>query len=58
MKWQQYLTTKVASSFLFLSLVAVGIVGGVAYLRARETLKQAAFNQLRVTATLKEEINR
>lgn len=56
--WQQ-LTTKVASSFLLLSLVAVGIVGGVAYFRAREALKRAAFTQLRVSATLKEEeINR
>ena len=59
MKWKQHLTTKVASSFLLLSLVAVGIVGGVAYWRAREALKRAALNQLQVTATLKEEeINR
>ena len=51
----QHLTTKVASFFLLLSLVAIGIVGGVAFFRAREALKQAAFNQLSVAATLKEE---
>jgi len=33
----------------------MGIVGGVAFFRAREALKQAAFNQLSVAATLKEE---
>lgn len=51
----QHLTTKVASLFLLWSLVAIGIVGGVAFFRAREALKQAAFNQLSVAATLKEE---
>ncbi|WP_341529588.1 ATP-binding protein [Nostoc sp. UHCC 0302] len=53
--WNQDLTTKVAASFLFLSLVSVGVVGGVAFLKAREALKQEAFNRLEVTATLKEE---
>ncbi len=57
--WNQHLTTKIASSFLLLSLVAVGVVGGVAFFKAREALKQAAFNRLSVAATLKEEeINR
>lgn len=51
----QHLTTKVASLFLLWSLVAIGVVGGVAFFRAREALKQAAFNQLSVAATLKEE---
>ncbi|MBW4665595.1 MAG: hypothetical protein KME01_15600 [Chroococcus sp. CMT-3BRIN-NPC107] len=51
----QHLTTKVASLFLLWSLLAIGIVGGVAFYRAREALKQAAFNQLSVAATLKEE---
>lgn len=51
----QHLTTKIASFFLLWSLVAMGIVGGVAFFRAREALKQAAFNQLSVAATLKEE---
>ncbi|MUG94346.1 response regulator [Scytonema sp. UIC 10036] len=52
--WNQHLTTKVASSFLILSLFTVGVVGSVAFFKAREALKTAAFNQLRVTATLKE----
>ncbi|MGH2415176.1 MAG: cache domain-containing protein, partial [Microcystaceae cyanobacterium] len=52
---QPSLTTKVASAFLLLSLATVGIVGGVAFVKAREALKQAAFNRLQVTATLKEE---
>ena len=53
--WNQHLTAKVASSFLVLSLVAVGVVGSVAFFRAREALKQAAFDRLSVAATLKEE---
>ena len=57
--WQQSLTTKVANYFLLLSLITVGVVGGVAYLRARNALRAAAFERLRVAATLKEtEINR
>lgn len=52
-------TTKIANYFLLLALMTVGIVGGVAYFRAREALKQAAFDRLKVAATLKEaEINR
>jgi signal transduction histidine kinase/CheY-like chemotaxis protein len=52
--WNQHLTTKVSSSFLILSLLTVGVVGSVAFFKAREALKTSAFNQLRVTATLKE----
>ena len=51
---KQPLTTKIATSFLFLSLLTVGIVGGVAHIRAKEALKQAAINRLNVTARLKE----
>ncbi|NEP18010.1 MAG: response regulator [Leptolyngbya sp. SIO4C1] len=52
-------TTKVASAFLFLALLTVATVGGVAFVRARAALKQAAFDRLSVTATLKQqEINR
>lgn len=52
-------TTKIANYFLLLALITVGIVGGVAYFRARQALQQAAFNRLHVAATLKEEeINR
>jgi signal transduction histidine kinase/DNA-binding response OmpR family regulator len=53
--WNQHLTTKVASAFLLLSLTTVAVVGGVTFFQAREALKQAAFNQLSVTASLKEE---
>lgn len=53
--WDQNVTTKVASTFLLLSLVTVGLVGGVAFVRAREALKLATFRQLIVSATLKEE---
>ena len=57
--WQQSLTTKVANYFLLLSLITVGIVGSVAYFRARNALRAAAFARLSVAATLKEtEINR
>ena len=51
---QLSLTTKIANYFLLLALMTVGIVGGVAYFRAKEALKQAAFDRLNVAATLKE----
>lgn len=53
--WEQNITAKVASFFLLLSLLTVGGVGGVAFNNARDALKQAAFNRLSVTATLKED---
>lgn len=53
--WEHNITAKVASFFLLLSLLTVGGVGGVAFNSARESLKQAAFNRLNVTATLKEQ---
>ncbi|MBE9168752.1 response regulator [Pleurocapsales cyanobacterium LEGE 06147] len=52
--WQQSLTTKITNYFLLLALITVGIVGGVAYFQARKALQQAAFERLRVAATLKE----
>ena len=52
--WHHNLTTKVASSFLLLSLIMAGVVGGVAFFRAREALKQAAFDRLNVTVSLKD----
>ncbi len=51
---QLSLTTKIANYFLLLALITVGIVGGVAYFRARKALQQAAFDRLNVAATLKE----
>ena len=57
--FEQNLTWKVACSFFCLSLVALGVVGGVTFWRAREALKQAVFHRLQVTATFKEkEISR
>ena len=47
-------TKKIARYFLLLALMTVGIVGGVAYFKARDALKQAAFDRLNVAATLKE----
>lgn len=38
---QLSLTTKIANYFLLLALITVGIVGGVAYFRARKALQQA-----------------
>ena len=52
---QLSLTTKIANYFLLLALITVSIVGGVAYFRARGALKQAAFDRLKVAATLKEQ---
>lgn len=57
--WKQHLTTKIATSFLMLSLITVGIVGGVTYIKARDALRYAARKRLEVAAKLKEtEINR
>ncbi len=52
--WQQHLTTKIASSFLLLSLVTVGVVGGITFFNARNALQAAAFDRLSVASTLKE----
>ncbi|PSB54225.1 hybrid sensor histidine kinase/response regulator [Chamaesiphon polymorphus] len=51
--------TNISNTILFLALLTVAIVGGVSFFSAREALKEASFNQLKVAATLKEaEINR
>lgn len=52
---QLSLTTKIAYYFLSLALITVTVVGGVAYFRAKNALKQAAFDRLNVAATLKEQ---
>jgi len=57
--WKQHLTTKIAGSFLLLSLVTVGVVGGVTFIKARDALKKEAFERLDVAASLKkQEISR
>jgi hypothetical protein len=38
--WQQNLTKKVAGAFLILSLLSLGVVGGVAFLRLDFRLKK------------------
>jgi signal transduction histidine kinase/ActR/RegA family two-component response regulator len=55
MNWDKHITTRVASTFLLLSLITVGVVGSVAFFKAREALKKAAFDRLNVSATLKED---
>jgi signal transduction histidine kinase len=52
--WKKYLTVRLSGSFLLLSMVMVVVVSGIAFLRARDSLKRAAFNQLDVAASLKE----
>ncbi|HEY72828.1 MAG TPA: GAF domain-containing protein [Thermoflexia bacterium] len=53
------LMTQLVTYFLLLSVVTVSLVGLIAFLQAREALKQAVFDQLETTATLKEdELNR
>ena len=58
-RWQQNLTTRLSGYFLLLSLVSVGITGGVTFYQAQSALQKSAFTQLSVAATLKEnEISR
>lgn len=53
--WKARYSQRVTSSFLLLALLTTAIVGGVAFWRAREALKQAAYDRLNSTATLKEQ---
>ena len=53
--WKQHLTTKIAGSFLLLSLFTVGVVGGVTFIKAREALKKETFERLDVAASLKQQ---
>ncbi len=53
------LIARLVGSFLLFSLVTVSLVGTVAYIRAREALKQSVFDRLQAVASLKEdELNR
>ncbi|MEM6521910.1 MAG: histidine kinase dimerization/phospho-acceptor domain-containing protein, partial [Cyanobacteria bacterium P01_C01_bin.70] len=53
------LMEQIVRYFLLLSLVTVGIISAVAYLYSRHAIKQALFDRLTLTATLKEdELNR
>ena len=58
-QWRQNLTTRLSGYFLLLSLVTVGITGGVTFNLARSSLRKSTFDQLRIATTLKEnEISR
>ena len=52
--WQKSLTVKLSTVFLFMSLVTVGVVGYVAWAKTRADLERLVFNQLNISATLKE----
>jgi len=57
--WKKSLMARLVGYFLLLSLVTVSLVGYVAFIRAREALKQSVFDRLHAVATLKEdELNR
>ena len=57
--WKKSLMARLVGYFLLLSLVTVSLVGYVAFIRAREALKQSVFDRLDAVATLKEdELNR
>ncbi|MDH4208537.1 MAG: PDC sensor domain-containing protein, partial [Anaerolineae bacterium] len=57
--WRKSLMARLVGYFLLLSLAIVSLVGYVAYVRAREALKQSVFDRLDGVATLKEdELNR
>ncbi len=57
--WKRSLLARLVGYFLLLSLATVSLVGLIAYIRAREALKQSVFDRLGAVATLKEdELNR
>jgi PAS domain S-box-containing protein len=57
--WKRSLIVQLIGYFLLLSFVSVGTICFVAFLQAREALKQSVFERLSLTATLKEdELNR
>ncbi len=53
--WKTSLTARLTGFFLLLSLVTVSLVGYIAFVRARETLKQSVFDRLETVASLKED---
>ncbi len=57
--WKKSLMARLVGYFLLLSLMTVSLVGYIAFIRAREALKQSVFDRLDAVATLKEnELNR
>ena len=57
--WKKSLRIQIASSFSILSLTIVALVTSLAFVQARETLKQSVFRRLGTASNLKEkELNR
>jgi PAS domain S-box-containing protein len=57
--WKKSLMARLVIYFLLLSVATVGVVGFIAFIQAREALKESVFARLIAVATLKEdEINR
>ena len=54
--WKKSLMARLVGYYLLLSLVTVGLVGIIAFTRAREALKQSVFNRLEAVSTLKEDV--
>ncbi len=54
--WTKSLMARLVSYFLLLSLVIVSLVGYIAFVQAREALKQSVLDRLNAVATLKEEL--
>ncbi|MEM6351005.1 MAG: cache domain-containing protein, partial [Cyanobacteria bacterium P01_D01_bin.14] len=52
--WKKSLRIQIASSFSVLSLTIVALVGALAFVQARATLKQSVFNRLETASSLKE----
>ncbi|OCR01332.1 sensor protein [Oscillatoriales cyanobacterium USR001] len=52
--WQKSLTVKLSTLFLFMSLMTVGVVGYIAWAKTRSNLERLVFNQLSISAILKE----
>jgi signal transduction histidine kinase/CheY-like chemotaxis protein len=53
--WKSSLMVRLVGSFSVLSLLTVSLVGAMAFLRAREALQRAVFDQLSAVALSKEE---
>ncbi|NJR62022.1 MAG: response regulator [Cyanobacteria bacterium CRU_2_1] len=53
--WKSSLMVRLVGSFSVLSLLTVSLVGALAFLRAKDALRQAVFDQLSAVASSKEE---
>jgi signal transduction histidine kinase len=53
--WNRSLTARLTGTFFVLSLLAVILAGGLAYMQARKTLTESVYERLQAVATLKED---